>query len=132
MKKLITKKLLFNKKILLGDLFSIFIAIGLTIYLTVTLWNFPQGEYLKIHLGSKEIGTFSLNQNVTKIINGPLGKTEVVINSGRARISKSPCTKQYCIHQGWINQLNQTVICIPNQISISIIGRQLDYDSINY
>ncbi len=110
----------------------IFIFIILTGYFSLLLWNLPQGEYLKIQMGKKEIGSFSLNQNITKIIEGPVGKSEIIIKSGKVRISKSPCTKKYCIHQGWINQLNQTIICVPNQISISIIGAQSDYDSLNY
>tara|TARA_B100000767_G_C19519467_1_gene431812 strand:- start:217 stop:603 length:387 start_codon:yes stop_codon:yes gene_type:complete len=127
------KKILrFVSKIQIGDLFTIIIFIVLTAYLSSILWNFPQGEYLKIDMGKQEIGSFSLNQNVTKVIEGPVGKTEVIIDSGKVRISKSPCTKKYCIHQGWINQINQSIVCVPNQIYISIIGNQTDYDSLNY
>ena len=127
------KKILqFINKIQIGDLFIIFVFIILSGYLSSILWNFPQGTYLKIHMGKEEIGSFSLNQNITKIIDGPIGKTEVTINAEKVRISKAPCTKKYCIHQGWINQLNQTIVCVPNQISISIIGNQPDYDSLNY
>ena len=122
----------FIKKIKIGDLLTIFIFIVLTGYLASILWNFPQGEYLKIQMGKQVIGSFSLNQNVIKIIEGPIGKTEVIIDSGKVRISKSPCTKKYCLHQGWINKLNQTIVCVPNQISISIIGARTDYDSLNY
>jgi len=132
MKKLIKKISQFIKKIQIGDLFTIFIFIALTGYFSSILWNFPQGEYLKIQMGNQEIGSFSLNQNIIKVIEGPIGKTEVIIDSGRVRISKAPCTKKYCIHQGWIKKLNQTIVCVPNKISISIIGNQSDYDSLNY
>ena len=132
MKKLIKKISQFINKIQIGDLFVIFIFIALTGYLSSILWNFPQGKYLKVQMGKQEIGSFNLNQNITKIIEGPIGKTEIIIEPSRVRVSKSPCTKKYCIHQGWINQLNQTIICVPNQISISIIGAQSDYDSLNY
>ena len=81
---------------------------------------------------NKNIGTFSLNQNITKVIDGPIGKTEIIIDSGKVRVSKSPCTKKYCIHQGWINQLHQTIVCVPNKMSISIIGNQSEHDSLNY
>ena len=129
---MIKKTSQFIKKIQIGDLVTIFIFIALTGYSFSILWNFPQGEYLKIQMGKQEIGSFSLNQNVIKFIEGPIGKTEIIIDSGKVRISKSPCTKKYCIHQGWINQLNQIIVCVPNQISISIIGNQSDYDSLNY
>ena len=54
----------FIKKIQIGDLLTIFIFITLTVYLSSILWNFPQGEYLKIQMGGKDVGSFSLNQNV--------------------------------------------------------------------
>ena len=127
------KKILQSIRVIkIGDLLTIFIFISLTIYLAAILWNFPQGEYLKIQMGKKELGSFSLNQNITKIIEGPVGKSEIIISSGKVRISNSPCTKKYCIHQGWINKLNQTIVCVPNQIYISIIGNRKDYDSLNY
>ena len=55
-----------------------------------------------------------------------------IIDNGKVRFSTSPCPKKYCIHQGWINKANQTIVCIPNQISISIVGAKRKYDSINY
>ena len=132
MKKLKKINSQLTKKILIGDLFLIFFFIGLTVFLTLMLWNFPQCEYLKIQMGNKNIGTFSLNQNITKVIDGPIGKTEIIIDSGKVRVSKSPCTKKYCINQGWINQLHQTIVCVPNKMSISIIGNQSEHDSLNY
>ena len=56
----------------------------------------------------------------------------VNLDHGKVRFSSAPCAKKYCIHQGWINKANQIIICIPNEISISILGGKKNYDSINY
>ena len=53
---------------------------------------------------------------------GTKGEIKIVIDNGRVRFSSAPCPKKYCIHQGWINKANQIIICIPNKISISILG----------
>ena len=81
---------------------------------------------------NKLLATYTLNQKISKKINGTKGETEIIIDNGRARFASSPCPKKYCIHQAWINKANQTVVCIPNKISISIIGKDKTYDSISY
>ena len=127
------KKILQSIKIIkIGDWLIIILFCGLIIFSTKFLWNLPQGEYLEIYKRNEILATYSLNQKITKIINGAKGETKINIDNGKVRFSSAPCAKKYCIHQGWINKANQTIICIPNQISISIVGAKRKYDSINY
>jgi hypothetical protein len=95
-------------------------------------WDAPVGQYLKIEKNNDEPKILSLNQNSNEKISGLLGDSEINISEGKARFSKSPCTKKYCIHQGWVNKVNQTVVCLPNQISISITDGNEPFDSVNY
>jgi hypothetical protein len=129
---LIKKILQFSKIIKTGDWFIIILFCALIIISTKFLWNLPQGEYLQIYKNNEILATYSLNQKVTKIINGEKGETKIIIDNGKVRFTSAPCTKKYCIHQGWINKANQIIICIPNKISISIFGGEKNYDSINY
>ena len=129
---MIKKILQFSKIIKTGDWFIIILFCALIIISTKFLWNLPQGEYLQIYKNNEILATYSLNQKVTKIINGEKGETKIIIDNGKVRFTSAPCTKKYCIHQGWINKANQIIICIPNKISISILGGEKNYDSINY
>ena len=129
---LIKKILQFFKVIKTGDWFIIILFCAFIIISTKFLWNLPQGEYLEIYKNNEILATYSLNQQITKTINGAKGETKITINNGKVRFSSAPCAKKYCIHQGWINKANQIIICIPNKISISILGGNKNYDSINY
>ena len=129
---MIKEILKFFNTIKAGDWFIIILFCALIIVSTKFLWNLPQGEYLEIYKNNKILATYSLNQKVTKIINGEKGETKIIIDNGKVRFTSAPCTKKYCIHQGWINKANQIIICIPNKISISILGGEKNYDSINY
>ena len=127
------KKLLQSYKVIkAGDWFIIILFCALIIISTKFLWNLPQGEYLQIYKNNEILATYSLNQKITKIIDGEKGETKITIDNGKVRFSSAPCAKKYCIHQGWINKANQIIICIPNKISISILGGKKNYDSINY
>ena len=129
---MIKKILQFSKVIKSGDWFVIILFCVLIIVSTKLLWDLPQGHYLEIYKDNKILVTYSLNQETLKEIYGIKGKTEIVIDNGKVRFRSAPCTKKYCIHQGWINKANQTVVCVPNQISVSIVGAKRKYDSINY
>ena len=127
------KKILQSIKIIkVGDWFIIILFCALIIISTKLLWNLPQGEYLEIYKNNEILAIYSLNQKITKVINGEKGETKITIDNGKVRFSSAPCAKKYCIHQGWINKANQIIICIPNKISISILGAKTNYDSINY
>jgi hypothetical protein len=63
---------------------------------------------------------------------GPLGKTLIAVEPGRARIVSDPGPRQYCVKQGWLMRPGEIAICAPNRVSLQITGRTKVYDSISY
>ena len=63
---------------------------------------------------------------------GKEGESIIEIKEGRARFKSAPCKNQYCVQQGWIHLTGQMLICIPNEVSIEILGKSKVYDSLNY
>lgn len=121
-----------GSKPLLGDWLVIVItAIGV-IYLFQTLWSNTPASQLQIRQADKIIGTYDLNQTRELHIHGPLGESHISIAQGKVRFKQSPCTNQYCVHQGWLAHAGQVAICLPNQISLQLIGENKPYDSLNY
>lgn len=121
-----------DSKPLLGDWFVIFISAIAVIYLFQTLWSNTPASQLQIRQADKIIGTYDLNQTRELHIRGPLGESHISINQGKVRFKQSPCTNQYCVHQGWLAHAGQVAICLPNQISLQLIGENKPYDSLNY
>ena len=95
-------------------------------------WSFEQASKLKIRQGNQIIGTYDLNQTRELQIHGALGDAHISIQQGKVRFKQSPCNNQYCVHQGWLSHAGQVAICIPNQISLQLIGAKNSYDSLNY
>ena len=119
-------------KPLLGDWLVIITGIILVVFLFKTLWNNERASKLQIRQGNHIYATFSLNQNRTLYIHGPLGNSSIVIKQGEVRFKHSPCQNQYCVHQGWLNRAGQVAICLPNQVSLELLGAKKSYDSLNY
>lgn len=126
----LTKKNL--AKPLIGDYIVIFMSMVLVAWLFATLWSLEPAAKLRIRQGAKIVGTYSLNQTRTLNIRGPLGDSIISIKPGQVRFISSPCHNQYCIHQGWLKRAGQAAICLPNQVSLELLGAKKNYDSLNY
>ncbi len=119
-------------KPLIGDWLVIVFAIIAVVFLFQQLWSFAPASTLKIRQDNQIIGTYDLNQTRELHIHGALGDALISIAQGKVRFKQSPCNNQYCVHQGWLSRAGQVAICIPNQISLQLMGAKTPYDSLNY
>ncbi|MFT7229137.1 MAG: hypothetical protein ACI8PW_001733 [Methylophilaceae bacterium] len=119
-------------KPLLGDYLVMIVNTIVVIFLFKTLWSNAPASQLMIRQGNKVVGTYDLNQYREIHLGGPLGESHISIAQGKVRFKQSPCTNQYCVHQGWLKLAGQVAICLPNQISLQLIGEKKPYDSLNY
>lgn len=115
-----------------GDWLVLIASTLCVIYLFQILWTNEHAAKVQIRLGDKVYATYSLNQQREIHIHGKLGDATISIAQGRARFSKSPCQTQYCVHQGWLTHAGQAAICLPNQISLELLGETKPYDTLNY
>lgn len=65
---------------------------------------------------------FSLAKDTVITVNGNLGQMEIRIDSGRTRISESPCPGQDCVRQGWLTSSGEMAVCVPSGVFIIIEG----------
>ena len=118
--------------LLIGDWLIIILSLVGIFYLFQSLWTNEHATKVQISVGNKIYATYSLNQQRDIHIHGKLGDAIISIAQGKARFAKSPCTTQYCVHQGWLSRAGQAAICLPNQISLELLGEHKPYDSLNY
>ncbi len=60
------------------------------------------------------------------------GYLSVEISNGKVRVTDSTCKDKLCIKEGEISKVGDTIICLPNRISISIIGENSNIDTVSY
>ena len=121
-----------NIKPLLGNWLVIFTGLVAVVFMFQQFWSTELASKLKIRQGNQIIGTYDLNQTRELRIHGVMGDSHISIAQGKVRFKQSPCNNQYCVHQGWLSRAGQVAICIPNQISLQLIGTKSSYDSLNY
>lgn len=115
-----------------GDWLVIVISLGLVIWLFQTFWQNAPATKLRIRSGNSIYATLSLNQIRSINIAGPLGVSRVLVDHGRARVASDPGPRQYCVRQGWLTHAGEVAMCLPNQVSIELLGAEKAYDSLSY
>ncbi len=74
----------------------------------------------------------SLRQNATLAIHGPLGDSVLEVRDGRLRFVASPCRGKQCIHSGWLSRVGDFAACLPNRVSVTLLGDTARYDGVSY
>lgn len=130
LKRLQSKRI--SAYLLPGDMIVITLGVVVVFYLFQLLWSTEHATKVQIRLADKIYATYSLKLQREIHVPGKLGDTVISIENGKARFAKSPCQGQYCVHQAWLSLAGQAAICLPNQVSLELLGDNKPYDSLNY
>lgn len=98
-------------------------------------WNtWGQGTADRVLIRSQGQPFAELNLKVPQriLVPGPLGDTEIEIHQGVVRVARDPSPRQLCVHQGWLSKPGQIAICLPNRVSIEVLGQSKPYDTLGY
>ena len=79
-----------------------------------------EGSYVIIMYQNEEKARFSLASDGIYDINN--GKNRIEILGGKVRMTYADCPDELCIRQGWIEFDGQSIICLPNKITVMVSG----------
>lgn len=116
-----------------ADWILIVVTLALLPLLYATLWQRGGlGDQVEIWAAGQPTKILSLDQDRTVHVHGALGDSVIEIQHGKARFVSSPCSGKICIHSGWQSHSGELAACVPNRVSIEILGGKRKYDSINF
>lgn len=103
-----------------------FFVIALVLVLAFGIWLYPffsaVGNDAQIKQG-EEIKTVSLLEDKELKIQG----ATVKIKDGSISITESDCPDKVCVNTGEISKQGESIVCVPNEIVITIGGeREVD------
>lgn len=71
----------------------------------------------------QEIDLSQVKEPYSFVIEGENGALNTVqVEPGRICVSEASCPDQVCVHQGWISDGSEPIVCLPNQVIIQITG----------
>jgi len=122
-----------GEKLSIGDLVVLLATLLVVVALYLYYWQGnASAQQAIVMVSGKFWSNIDLHENQTIEIPGKLGTSIVSIRNGKIRFESSPCTTKQCIHQGWLHQGGEFAACLPNEVSVQIVGPDPRFDSINF
>ena len=90
------------------------------------------GDTVKVTVNGKLYGTYKLSEDkeITISKSGHINKFR--IKDGTVDMIKASCKNQICVHEAKISRSGQSIVCLPNRVSIVIEGKGGDdYDTVS-
>ncbi len=111
-------------KIKVGDIVVILslVVISCSVIFLSFAYSKQSGRSALVNVNGKPTATLKLETPTRLEVTGPVGITVVEVDEKGAFISESPCPHHYCIRMGHARIKGQTIVCVPNGVSLRIIG----------
>ena len=108
-------------------LIAVCLFVSLALWAAVSLTKKP-GETVVVTVAGEEFGRYSLNEEREVVIETENGKNVLVIKDGYADITDATCPDGLCERQRKINESGETLVCLPNKVTVTVIGGEEGVD----
>ena len=99
------------------------LLVSLALLLVMTLTR-EEGASVVVEIDGNTVATYSLYKNGEYVLNG--GTNVLVIKNGQAYLNYSNCPDHTCEKTGKIQYVGQTIVCLPNRLTVTIKGDASD------
>ncbi len=83
----------------------------------------PKPEFANVFSAGILVDRIALEEDSgSKVIQSSKGEIEFSIINGKAKITEATCKHKTCLKMGKINNAGESLVCIPNQITIALEG----------
>ena len=100
---------------------GVILAVILVLFAVMQLFK-KEGDYVVVRIDGKEVAKYSLQIDGEYQLNG--GTNVLKIQGGMAYLTYADCPDHLCVNQGKIHQNGQTITCLPNRVTITVISIQ--------
>lgn len=90
------------------------------------------GATAEVRVNGTVVKTFDLTQNTTWTYRAKNGNWNIIeVKDGRIRDKADNSPDQIAVHKGWISQVGQTAVCLPNSLVIEVMSGSKN-DGVDY
>lgn len=102
-----------------------FVLAAIIVVAALCIWIVPfnenKGEFAQVMVDGQVVSTLDLRGgNSSYTFNG----VTVCVDEGSVYVNKTNCPDKVCLETGKISRPGQSIVCIPNHVSISIAGEK--------
>lgn len=108
---------------------SAILIVSLSVLLFVVL-NKKPGALVRVEIDGTVVAEYPLDVDGTYVLNG--GTNILVIEDGKAYFSYSECPDHTCEKGKKKHYVGESIICLPNKVSATIVGDVLEDDGVDF
>ena len=98
---------------------AVLLLLALALYLVLGAFR-TEGGVVVVRVDGVETERHALSEDGIYPLNG--GSNILVISEGQAWVSEANCPDRICVRQGKIHYTGQSIICLPNRLSVTVEG----------
>lgn len=87
------------------------------------------GTYVEVTKDGVVIASYPLSTDGEYTLNG--GTNILTVKDGVAYMTYSSCPDHTCEHTGKVSHVGETIVCLPNKLTVTVIGEKSD-DSVDF
>ena len=115
-----------------GDWLTLLGGLTFVAWLYVATWHGDAPQRVIVRAQGKIVAEAGIHENRRIVAHGPLGTSLIEIAGNRVRVASDPGPRQYCVKQGWLSRAGDAALCLPNQVSVELLGTSKRFDSVSY
>lgn len=85
-----------------------------------------EGKYVIVRIDGKVVNVYDISENGTYVLNN--GSNILCIFNYKAYLISATCPDKLCVKQGEIDELSESIVCLPNRLSIVISNNKGKYE----
>lgn len=106
------------------------IVMYIPIYMHANMYKNAEKEIV-VQYKNQEILRKDMKENANYYVDGTLGTVEIEVKDGAVRVEKETSPNHLCSIQGWVKNVNQPIICLPNEIIVRIEATVDDLETLD-
>lgn len=95
-------------------------------------WTTSAARQARVTVSGQPPMTVDLAVDQQFSVHGRIGHSTLEVADGRIRFVDSPCRHQVCVRSGWQSRAMDATACLPNRVSITLVGGDPEYDAVNF
>lgn len=112
------------------DFFLIILGVLLLLPLIFFLLTKTSGDCAVVYQNSQAVKTISLKKDATYTFESEDGGINIVsVENGEIYVKEADCPGQDCVIRGKISDNNESIVCLPHKLSITVHTGEKEYDA---
>lgn len=92
------------------------------LFLIMGMGKQDEGKQIKITVDGEMIGVYALDEERKIPVHSEEGENLICIENGKAWMEEADCPDGYCMEQGEISRMKQTIVCLPHKLVVEVIA----------